>query len=186
MANSKAWQDLTQALKSGQMKPLGNLYEMHRQEFLVFIKKYSLTNSEEIDIYQDSILALYENVVRDKVTKYNASIKTYLFSIGKYKALNVLKQRAKTVDFNQSHDSQELIYDHRNLFEEKEPSVVNKALGALGKICRELLVMSYYQGMKNEILLSKFAYKNDQTLRANKSRCLKKLREQVKNLQAHL
>ena len=186
MANTQAWHDLTHALKSGQMKPLGDLYESHRSEFLSFIRKFPLSTTEGLELYQEAILTLYENVVQDKVTKYSASIKTYLFSIGKYKALNILRQRSKQVDLNETYASEKSTYEHIHIFDERPSNMVERALQALGKVCRTLLVMSYYQGIKNEVLLEQFAYKNDQTLRANKSRCLRKLREQIVILQAKL
>jgi len=176
-ANKISWDQLTAQLKSGQMVLLEELYNMYRLDFLRFGQKYPCDEDLLLDIYQDSVLALYENIVHDRIKSHSATIKTYLFSIGRYKILNHLRSQRKFVSNEQLPESE--TYIESQIFEEVKNQKLASAISQLGETCKKLLVMSFYQGLKNEDILELMDYKNDQTLRANKSRCLRKLRERM-------
>ena len=50
-----------------------------------------------IDIYQDSVIAMYQNFTTKQTRIENSSLKTYLFSIGKHKIYDRLKERKQFV-----------------------------------------------------------------------------------------
>ena len=182
----KEWKELEDDVRSGKMVALEQVYNSCKIEFINFAKKYSIQEQEIIDIYQDSILTLYENISHKKIKSYSATIKTYLFSVGKYKILNHAKSRNR-VELDTINESEHFNYQPEMgiTFKEKNKLELNTALQLLGDVCKRLLVMSYYQGIKNNELLNHFGYKNDQTLRANKSRCLRKLKEHILKIKKH-
>ena len=76
--------DLLQKLKNGDTGALDRFYIAHRMEFVKWADKtYGLGSSEAIDIYQDSFIILYENIMNGKLINLESSLKTYMFAVGK-------------------------------------------------------------------------------------------------------
>ena len=172
------WEALIASVKTHGVEALENLYRAHRVDFIAFAKKIGGSHLAE-DIYQDSIVVLYENIIHEKIGSFKSTVKTYLFSIGKYKLLQQLKQVVNHGD--EALASEEISYEDVELFNAEQKHRLKKAMEALGEVCKKILIMSYYQGLDNAEILVQMGQKNDQTLRATKSRCLRKLREYVLN-----
>src|SRR5690554_7463355 len=71
-------QQWIKALRKGHREVLGKIYLHHREGFLSYAQSYGLPEEELRDIYQDSIIALYENVRQGKLedrksTRLNSS-----------------------------------------------------------------------------------------------------------------
>ena len=64
---------------SGDGGHVTRLYELYRGEFVAFARRsFSLGETEAVEIYQESFVALYENIRRGKLTRLSPSLKTYL------------------------------------------------------------------------------------------------------------
>ena len=57
----------------------------------------------------------------------------------------------------------------------KEQKIV-KALNSLGSKCQEIIRLFYYSNYSNEAIMHRMNYENENTVKAHKSRCIKKLR----------
>src|SRR4051794_41115573 len=89
-------QQLIESLKQGNADALQQFYSAHRREFISWVQKaFGYPPEEATDIYQDSIIVVYENILSEKITSLNASLKTYLFSIGKNKLLRKIDKDKK-------------------------------------------------------------------------------------------
>jgi len=76
--------ELVHLVRSGDGAGLSFVYEKYRREFMNWIRKFSNCSLEEAqEYYQAATLILYENIVSNKVTDLQSSLKTYLFGIGK-------------------------------------------------------------------------------------------------------
>ena len=177
------WDLLRDSVARGDMQCLEAIYVHYKSDFMAFVQKYALDEADLTDIYQSSILALYENVTQRKVQDIRATIKTYLFSIGKFKVFNLFKKQGKVERFDTSEYDRNNTYEMADLTLDRNNLHLTSAMNQLGSICRKLLIMSYYKGIKNKELLDHFDYKNDQSLRANKSKCLRKLRNEILRIQ---
>src|SRR5690554_7587583 len=80
-----------QSLQKGDLKTLEEVYLQFKGEFLTYARQYPIEMDVVLDIYHDSIIALYENFARRNMNTMKSSLKTYLFAIGKYKILAYLK-----------------------------------------------------------------------------------------------
>lgn len=176
---------ILKGLKIGDQNALTYVYLEHKKSFIAFAAKYGVTNNEALDVYQDTILALRENVATGKITKLNSSLKTYLFSIGKYMIFDLLRKANKirpieTEDFN--HDL--LPNDFEPLFKEalNEKEVKLKvAFKKLGEKCRSVLTLFYYQDYSIEEITKALKYSSKDVVKSQKSRCLKSLKEKMEN-----
>lgn len=160
-------------------------YPLWRKDFFLFASKYSLDKDEIADVYQDAMVIVIENINRGKLTQLSSSLKTYLFAVGKNIILNKLRQSQRLTrnDFDETNE----MFDSKYLFFEENDTVekgalINQIAGAielLGEKCREILYYYYYQKLSIKGIAEKLGYANENTVKANKSRCLKTLREKI-------
>ncbi|OFY07502.1 MAG: hypothetical protein A2W93_06370 [Bacteroidetes bacterium GWF2_43_63] len=122
---------LQQAITAGNHVVFGDLYAVYRNDFIRFgCKKSGCTEEECADAFQEAVIALYENIRDKRLTEMNSSVKTYLFSIGKFKLINLQKRKLLHGNFC----SHELINGNTcdvNLMETKSNSEhIKKQVGA--------------------------------------------------------
>ena len=178
---------ILQELKEGSESAFKKVYEDNREKFLNFAKRYELTNDENIDIYQDAYIVFYETFTTGKISEMNSSVSTYLFSIGKYMILNRLRKNKKSVS---SELIMEKVKDDNELFDEfvikNEPLTVEQQLlqkhfDKLGDKCKKVLTLFYYRGFSIQEIMKTEGYNNENVVKSQKSRCLKTLKDYIKN-----
>lgn len=157
---------------------LARIYSTHRAEFIQWMEsKYSCDAEGAQDIYHQVILTFYENITSEKLTELTSSLKTYLFSIGKNKFLALARSQQKVSPLlpplveDEEQDQDKLTEGRLNLIE--------KQLNALGEPCRSLLIQFYYHNQSAEKLSLQFEYKNAETAKNQKYKCLERLRKLV-------
>lgn len=154
---------------------LNKLYPKYRKPFLEYFKDYAISEEEVISIYQDAMIAFYQNGVQGKLEDLTSAIKAYLFGIGKHKAIELLRKKDKENKIPGS----ELEYEAIDL-QEKELSVEQKKLykhfTKLGENCQSMLRMFYYRGLSLVEIVKIGNYKDENAVKSQKSKCLKKLR----------
>jgi RNA polymerase sigma factor (sigma-70 family) len=179
----KNLEEFKEDLEENGLKALDNVYIDYKEEFLHFSRKFGLLDEDLHDVYQDTIIAFYENILSGRLTELTSSLKTYIFSIGKYSIYNNLKKKGKTVALDKEYlESLDLVAIDSH-FEHTEKSVkVKKALEKLGDRCQRILVLFYYHSYTIEALKNELEYKNENVVRSHKSRCLKHLKDLIKEL----
>ena len=170
-------------LKKGSNQALEKIYNEYRNAFLQFAKKYDLDHDILIDIYQDAFIALREHAINGKLDAIKSSVKTYLFSIGKYMIYDQIKKQKKTVSYENSVDYKETS-DAPEIFEEPQLSaeqrLLQKHFKDLGKRCKEMLTLFYYRGLTIDEITENLGYESKNVVKSQKSRCLKSLKELIK------
>ena len=166
-------------IKENDRTVLDKLYVDFRGPFINYFKKYQIDEEEIKDIYQDTMIAFYQKGVQGKLGGVTSSIKTYIFGIGKHKAVDFLRKSAKNPT-NISFEKDE--YEQINI-ENEELSIkqrkLNQHFTALGKSCQKMLRLFYYRGLSIEEIVKIGNYKNANTVKSHKSRCVKQLRTLV-------
>nr|MBP9791004.1 hypothetical protein [Bacteroidia bacterium] len=93
---------IIEEILNGRQEPLQEIYCNHRNEFLNWaIFHYSCSEEEAKDVFQDSIVAFYENIVGGKLRHLTCDVKTYIFGVGKFKLLTLLKKNGRTITLNE-------------------------------------------------------------------------------------
>lgn len=169
--------EIIEQLKNGDLSVLETIYIENRKPFLRFSSRYNLTKEELLDIYQDSILAFVDNVKNGKIESLESTLRTYLFSIGKYMIFKKMKvnERLEVLppDLERLSLYVQEIEDGRD---KEEIALFNDCLKQLGKQCQELLRMFYYRGFDLEEIQEILGYDNYNVVKSQKSRCLKHLK----------
>ncbi len=167
-------------IKSGDSEALSEVYKQHRQEFCLWlIKHYGSKMDDALEVYQETTIAFYENIVNGKLSELSSSLKTYLFSIGKNKYLSLARKNGRSVS---AEGHLELITDDGDELEEvkikdAQLNMVEASLKKLSDHCRQLLKLYYYDKLSMENIMEKLDYKNANTAKNQKYKCMQQLRK---------
>jgi len=169
-------------LKSDEEKVLANIYMNHRNSCISWLEtNFKISQSDGIEVFQNAVIILYDNVIQGKITIANSSLKTYLFSIAKNKAYEILKAR-KRLKFNEDFDLPALLtFDNQEekITQELQFQAIEKALLKLGDPCKKLLQLFYYKKKKMEEIKELMNYENSDTVKTAKYKCMKRIKKLV-------
>lgn len=178
---------LFKLLKNGSEAAFKKVYESNRELFINFARKYGLGNDDILDIYQDTYVVFYENIRNGKLIEMKSAIATYLISIGKYKILERLRKNNKKVDssevLNAVKDVDYQLESFDIVYEELSPEqkLLQKHFETLGEKCKAILTMFYYKKFNIKKIMIEGGYKSENVVKSQKSRCLKTLKDSIKN-----
>lgn len=152
----------------------------YKNGFLLFANQYGLPAEVILDVYQDAVVALCENAKKGLIDNLQCTIKTYLFSVGKFMIFKQLKKKSN-VAFNEELDLDMPVvwesYDEEANLEHLLR--MRAALDKLDEPCKSILSLFYFEEKKLDEMLELLNYKNKDVLKSQKSRCLKKLKEML-------
>ena len=176
-------QHYVDALKADNNFVIKELYNINRSAFLNFSKKYNITETDSVDIYQESFIALRKHAVSGKLYHVKSSLKTYLFGIGKHLIYKKLKENALSINYNALLHVEDIYFEEIKLETENEltheQQILQINFKQLGKSCRQMLTLSFYRGLTNEEIATLEGYESEAVVRSQKSRCLKTLKELI-------
>jgi RNA polymerase sigma-70 factor (ECF subfamily) len=157
------------------------VYTNYKNDFLKYCRKYTQDQDLAVDCYQEAIISLYENLAERKITSDKSSVKTYLFAIGKHKILNELNKQKHTSITDSQHLATSEVQNHDEDIQYKKV-LLSAGFDQLGDRCKEILIQFYYHRYSIESIMLKMDYKNENTVKAHKSRCVSQLRAVLDNL----
>ena len=166
-------------LRTGNNEVLSALYKKYYNIVLKFIVNNSGTQEAAQDIYQETIIVLYENVQKPGF-ELNCQLQTYIFSIAKRLWLKQLKKSSKTFLFkeggeNELVDVSEEIAEHLN--KEVELDKLTQSLTELGEPCATLIKDFYVHKLSMDEIAEKFGYTNADNAKNQKYKCLQRLKK---------
>jgi RNA polymerase sigma-70 factor (ECF subfamily) len=170
------WKSVIHRIKTGDYSELEKVYTEYRHEFYRWVmKQYNCSYEDVQDIYQQSIIVLYENIIHDRIVSQNSSIKTYLFAIGKNKYYELIRDKHRQ---NVELTAQMKVED---TVEEPEENMLalnslGKSLDKLGNPCKSILELYYYHKKSMQDIAERLGLKNTDTAKNMKYKCLKRLK----------
>jgi RNA polymerase sigma factor (sigma-70 family) len=170
---------IIERIRLGGHDELGMVYEAYRSEFIQWItKEFHCSADDSKDIYQLSILIFYDNVKSGKLEHLVSSLKTYLFGIGKNVAKENMRKARRNTPINQEKWLKEYLIDEPdNTVDEDLFSTAKKALEKLGEPCQKLIELFYYEKKSMEQISAILNYKNPETAKNQKCKCMARLRK---------
>ena len=170
---------LQQRLRADDKKALEEVYITYKSEFINYSKRYKLETSDILDVYQDAIIAMHQNFVMSQIELKASSIKTYLFGIGKNKLFKKLKDKQRLLRVEMETDGYTEI-DFNDTNPSDNQLKLARRLNEISDSCRQVLQLFYYRGLTIEEIVELTHYKDGNTVRSHKSRCLKHLKSLFK------
>lgn len=160
----------------------GRIYSLYRDEFLHFLRKMIKSDDDYLqDIYSEAFCKLCDKIYSNTLnaSTLTASLKTYLFGIGKYMMMEH-RRKLKNGALVVLSEIPDLEDDDSELMTENE-KIVATALEQLGEPCHSLLVKKYWEGKSGEEIAIELNYKNADSVKTQRYRCMDKLRVQLSN-----
>ena len=167
-------------LKRNDEKTIRTVYNDYKKRFILFAKRYNISEQDTIDIYQDAFIALIENVKSGKVDEIKSSLSTYLFGIGKFMIFQKFKKNEQIhiADDLESIEVEDDLYSEDDI--DSQVRLLQKGLDKLGEQCKKVLLLFYYEEKKLDEIQEQLGYTSKDVLKSQKSRCLKQLKELIK------
>jgi len=168
-------------IKSGDLVELDKIYLDIKPKFIAFAKRqFPSVSIEEIeDIYQDTIIVFYQNIKRGILTEINSSLSAYIIQIGKIKLIQ------HTDQLNKLRDKKSAFADAM-LTEGEYDSKIDKAVkfifSKMSDSCKQILNLFYYEKKSMDEIALILNYKNADTVKSNKSRCISNFNTNVNKM----
>ena len=169
------------AIKFGGEDALKKIYREYRIPFIQWITgKFPLRQEDAEDIFQNAVVIFYDKVSTGKLTELKSSVKTYLFGIGQNLAYETMRKQNKYPE-----GPSELLVNHivdDSGYEEKmqfEQNLRNawRGLNLMGDPCKSILQLFYFERQPLESICQLMQYKNAETVKVKKFKCLQRLRK---------
>lgn len=174
-------QQLLSSIARGSSEAFAEVYNHYREEFVGFVRKHFVGDDDAIfDLYQDSCMALYSNILSGRLTAdalTRASLKTYLFKVG-YNKLVDMYRRANTRSrraFIDNFDYTTFYDDCDDELTEREV-VVRRAVEQMAEPCATILRLYYWDDRSMKEIASEGGYSSADSAKSQKSKCMAKLK----------
>lgn len=148
---------------------------------------FSALPQEDIEeIYNDAVLAMYDNVKKGSLTNLTCSIQTYINNIGKHKIIDLCRKRKiETVSYSDSesewHSKISSIIEEVDKKDEKL-DIITRIVEKMGEPCKSILFYFYYLQLSMKLIAEKMSLKDSDSAKTTKNRCMNKLKDTT-NLQ---
>ena len=169
--------DWIHKIKTNDNEALREIYDLCREECIAWLQNdFGLSIHDALDVFQVSIVILYDNVMTGKLETLTSNIKTYLKGIAKNKALELLRSRKNIIVAHNIPVLAQYVYEeNEKVILEEQLSAALKSLEFLGDPCKSLLELYYYNDLSMEDITAIMGYKNADTTKNQKYKCLRRL-----------
>ncbi len=166
-------------LRTGSNEVLNALYKKYYNLVLKLIVNNSGSEESAQDIYQETVIVLYENAQKPGF-ELNCQLQTYIYSVAKRLWLKQLKKNGKTFllkeeEENEVVDVSDGLEEH--LSRESDIERMNQSLSELGEPCATLISDFYVHRLSMDEIAEKFGYTNADNAKNQKYKCLQRLKK---------
>lgn len=157
-------------------------YELYKDAFTFFAYRNFRIDEETIhDIYQESFWEMCQNIQSQKYKDSKASLKTYLFAIGKNKIYKYLREknkheeRADSILFSEWMEK-EYEQNEWNQIQDIAYQLVHEAKDD----CTKVLSLFYWKKKKLKEIAKEMNYKSEQVAKNKRFSCIRRLTHELK------
>jgi len=130
------------------------------------------------DLLQEAIIVLWQNACKNDF-QLTSKPSTYLLAIvkNKFNAMRRKTSRISEGEIPEQYDDDSILPDEKYELDMRNAQI-KKALERIGSVCRDLLLLFYFEGFSMQEIAVKMSFSNQNTAKSKKYQCMKKL-EQV-------
>lgn len=166
-------------LRTNSNEILTSLYKKYYNIVLKLIVSNNGSEDEAQDIYQETIIIVFENV-KKPTFELNCQLQTYIYSIAKRLWLKQLKKNGKTFLFKEEEESElaDVTSDlNEHLKKEDDIIKMNVSMKLLGEPCNTIINDFYVLKLSMDDIAEKFGYTNSDNAKTQKYKCLQRLKK---------
>lgn len=158
---------------------LSDFYDYNKEPFFALARKwYQLADAELADIYQEAFVAMHQNIKSGKYRQQpGCSLQTYLFQIGLNKLKDYFKgkksglQPIENIPDLKDESTEEGEELHRELY---------RVVDTLPSPYRDILFAFYWDGKGMNEISQQLGYKDADSAKTQKYKCMKNIRQMLK------
>lgn len=171
-------------IKSNDRTVLAELFVRYKEMVLSYITSHGGDDADAEDMLQESIIVLWQNVCSGRF-ELTAKLGTYILAVAKNKWMAERRKRGKFVDVELPLERADGAASAlEGIIEEEQSSTVRQALDAINPICRELLILFYFEERNFKDIARILGFANRDVAKAKKYQCKKAFEIRFKNLAA--
>lgn len=168
--------EIIKAIKSNKAdKVLLFLYKSLEPKIRNWIRKNNGNKQEAQDIFQDSILAFYSYVIKDKFDP-NSNLESFIFVIAKNKWINYTRSQSKKTNLKE-----DIGFVEETSFEQtkNKQGLIDQLLKELGETCKEILTYTIFYNLSMEDVCIRLGFKNPNTAKTKNYKCKQRLKNLI-------
>lgn len=170
---------IIEGVLQGKPEALNVLYKLYFPVIHKFILNNNGTDEEAKDVYQEGIIAVYQNIQKGTF-KQESKLKTYLYSICRRIWLTELKKKGNFTGKIQDYENKlevppEVEAEMNDNHEEYK--LMNNCLAQLGEPCQTILHDFYISRLSMQDIADKMNYTNMENAKTQKYKCLQRLKK---------
>ncbi|MEM6515572.1 MAG: sigma-70 family RNA polymerase sigma factor [Bacteroidota bacterium] len=174
---------LIRAIKENDSIALKDFYTENYRKVEIMVLKNSGTKAQAKDVYQDSFIAVWNNVKSGKFEPdSDTALQGYLYRIAKNKWLDVLRSKRFKSTQSLTEERTQFLKQEEDYSEDaeetKKMNLTMEAFKNLGEPCKQLLKTFYFE-KKSLREISADLEIAESSVRNKKYRCMEKLRASV-------
>ena len=170
---------IIEGVLQGRQEALNVLYRLYFPVIHKFILNNNGSDDEAKDIYQEGIIALYQNIMNGSF-KQESRLKTYLYSICRRLWLTELKKKGVFTGRIQDYENKfevEAVVETNLTDISEEYKLINSCLSKLGEPCQTILHDFYVNRLSMQDIADKMNYTNMENAKTQKYKCLQRLKK---------
>ncbi|HSI75077.1 MAG TPA: sigma-70 family RNA polymerase sigma factor [Lunatimonas sp.] len=187
MKQDPMWNDvqILEELRNAQTinQALDRLYDAHYSMLEFFILQNNGSQTDAQDTIQETMV-VFVNMVHENKYRREASIKSMLYSINRNVWLSELRRRKNRVQRDILFESEKEIEigDYsEELIKMEGYTMMMELFDKLGKGCRSILTLFYFDNLSMEEIVEKEQLSSEQVLRNKKYKCMKALTAKIES-----
>lgn len=160
-------------------KAIESYYHSHRSHFISWAQlNYNISLTDSQDLFQEVMIVLVTKIQNKAITTITTSLKTLIFGIGK----QLIRNRLKLI-YNKGVREEKYYRKETNMLIINEPddrcALIMSILEDMKEPCRSILKLFYIDNLSLKEIAVTLNYKSPESVKVQKHRCLKKLKENV-------
>lgn len=170
--------DILVAIRSGkeEEKALETLYKILLPKVKGICKKYRANDVDAYDVFQESIIKLYDYIKKDK---FNVSytIEAFVLTIAKNKMIDTLRKQnnRSEVLIDEFTTPKDLVIDHDILLITEKKKVLEQIFSSIGERCKELLLLRKYDKRSMTEISQIMGFNSENSAKTQTYKCKQKL-----------
>ncbi len=176
-------QQLLEKIKEGNDKGILELYRLYRNNFIHWAQQnYKIDEETAADVFQDTMVALHNDVAKSKLFELGSSLETHLYDIGKNIISKKFNKTEVITDSGEGQIADALLNEIvANIALNERQQLVSALLNTIGEPCRTILRLFYFKGFSMEAIARQLEYNNENVAKTQKLRCITTLKKMLRD-----
>lgn len=169
-------------IRSNDRAVLGELFLRHRKMVFNYVITHGGSETDAEDVLQEAIIVLWQKACTQSF-ELTAKLSTYVMAVAKNKWMAEMRKRKKISDEELPLDlSDGRLSALDNVIESEESKRVQRGLQSLGEVCRELLILFYFEERSFKDIARIMGFAGPDVAKSKKYQCKKGLELALRKL----